>query len=138
MNKADATNNGKSKINSIEWYVAHYTPSIPQQALLSRQVLSKTSTEVQYVERSVFMKEVSTQKMWTFELGTGERINAPIWIFIGFHQMIRFHFWEKLCNQILRNFEMLVKHIYDLYDFQDRKLLNLTEPKNKCDRHNLH
>ena len=33
--------NGKIKINSVEWYVLHYTASIPQQAILSKQTLSK-------------------------------------------------------------------------------------------------
>ena len=30
------------KIDLIHWYVAHYTPSIQQQSLLSKQNLSKT------------------------------------------------------------------------------------------------
>ena len=29
-----------------------------------------------------FMKEVNTQNLWTFELGTQERINVPIWIIV--------------------------------------------------------
>ena len=77
MNKADATNIGKTKINAIEWYVPHYTQSISYQAILSMQILSKTPTELQYVERSVFMKEVNTQNLWSFELGTQEGINVP-------------------------------------------------------------
>ena len=27
------------------------------------------------------MKEVSTQNFWTFELGTQEGVNVPIWIY---------------------------------------------------------
>ena len=42
--KGIATNIGKIKIISIEWYVPHYTSSIPQQALLSKQILGKTPT----------------------------------------------------------------------------------------------
>ena len=38
LNKDIATNIGRIKINGIEWYVLYYTPSIPQQALLSKQV----------------------------------------------------------------------------------------------------
>ena len=41
---------------------------------------------MQYVERSVFMKEVKTQNLWSFELGTHEGVNIPIWIIIGFQQ----------------------------------------------------
>ena len=32
------------------------------------------------------MKEVSTQNLWTFELGTQEGMNVPIWIHVGFQQ----------------------------------------------------
>ena len=68
----------KSEKNSIEWYVLHYTPSIPQQAILFKQILNKVPTELQYVERGVFMKQVITQKFWTFELDTQEGIDVPI------------------------------------------------------------
>ena len=33
------------------------------------------------------MKEVNTQNFWTFELGTQEGINIPIWIFAVFRQI---------------------------------------------------
>ena len=77
MKKTNAINNGKIKINAIEWYVPYYTPSIQQQAILYKQIINKTPTEIQYPERSVFMKEVISQNFWTFELGTGG-INIPI------------------------------------------------------------
>ena len=35
------------------------------------------------------MKEVKTQNSWTFELGTQEGINVPIWVFVVFQQMDR-------------------------------------------------
>ena len=59
MNKDNAINNGKVKINAIEWYVPHYTPSISNQAIFSKQILIKTTLEIQFVERGVFMKEVN-------------------------------------------------------------------------------
>ena len=37
------------------------------------------------------MKEVNTQNLWTFELGTQEGINVPIWIFVAFQQNDRQH-----------------------------------------------
>ena len=55
-----------------------------QLAILSEQVLSKLPTELHYVERSVFMKEVITQNLWSFELGTQEARNIPVWIIVGF------------------------------------------------------
>ena len=91
LNKANAINNGRIKINALEWYVPHYTPSIQQQSILSKQILNKTPTQIQYPERSVFMKEVNTQNFWTFELGTQEGINIPTWIFVAFQQNDRQH-----------------------------------------------
>ena len=61
---ADAT----IKIDHIHWYVPRYTPSIQQQGILSNQILSKIQTEIRYIERSVFMKEVNNQNHWNFEL----------------------------------------------------------------------
>ena len=89
LNKANATPDGKVKINAIEWYVPHYTPSLSQQTVLSNQIVNKIPTELQYIERSVFMKEVNTQNLWNCELGTQEGINVPIWIIIGFQQQDR-------------------------------------------------
>ena len=91
LNKANATNNAKIKINAIEWYVPHYTPSMQQQSILSKQIINKTPTEIKYPERSVFMKEVNAQNFWTFELGTQEGINIPTRIFVAFQQNDRQH-----------------------------------------------
>ena len=35
------------------------------------------------------MKEVNTQNYWSFELGTQEGSNVPIWIIVGFQQRDR-------------------------------------------------
>ena len=91
LNKGNAINLGKIKITALEWYIPHYTPSIQQQAILSKQILNKTPTQIQYPERSVFMKEVNTQNVWTFELGTQEGINIPTWVFVAFQQNDRQH-----------------------------------------------
>ena len=50
------------------------------------QIKKNTPTQLNYIERSVFMKEVNTQNLWTFELGSQEGINVPIWIFVAFQQ----------------------------------------------------
>ena len=60
-----------------------------QQAIVSKQTLNKTPTELRYVERSVFLREVNNQNLWNFELGSQENMNVPIWIFIGFQQQDR-------------------------------------------------
>ena len=91
LNKGNAINNGKVKINALEWYVPHYTPSVQQQSTLSKQILNKTPTQIQYPERSVFMKEVNTQNVWAFELRTQEGVSIPTWIFVAFQQNDRQH-----------------------------------------------
>ena len=89
IDKAGAIAEARIRIDHIHWYVSHYTPSIQQQSTLSKQILSKTPTELRYVERSVFMKEVNNQNLWNFELGSHENMNVPIWIIIGFQQRDR-------------------------------------------------
>ena len=84
LNEDNALNKVKTKNNSIAWCVPRYRPSTQQQTMLLKQITSKTPTELKYVEGNVFMKEVNTQKYWSFELGTQERINVPIWIIAGF------------------------------------------------------
>ena len=51
--------------------------------------MSKTPKVIQFVERSLLMKDVSTQNHWSFELGTQEGNNVPIGIFVGFQQKDR-------------------------------------------------
>ena len=89
IDKSGGIADARIKIDHIHWYVPHYTPSISQQAIKSKQNLHKTPTELRYVERSVFMKEVNNQNLWNFELGSQENINIPIWIFIGLQQQDR-------------------------------------------------
>ena len=91
LNKNDATNNAKIVINGIEWYVPHYIPSLEDYNKLQIQLKQKTPTNLYYPERSVSMKEVNTQNFWTFELGTQEGVNVPIWIYVAFQQHDRQH-----------------------------------------------
>ena len=89
IDKANAVADARIRIDHIHWFVPHYTPSIQQQSTLSKQILSKTPTELRYVERSVFMKEVNNQNLWNFELGSHENMNVPIWVIICFQQRDR-------------------------------------------------
>ena len=63
IDKANGIADARIRIDHIHWYVPHYIPSIQQQSTLSKQILSKTPTELRYVERSVFMKEVNNQNL---------------------------------------------------------------------------
>ena len=89
IDKVAGIADARIKIDHIHWYVPHYTPSMSQQAIKSKQILNKTPTELRYVERSVFMKQVKNQNLWNFEMGSAENINVPIWIIIGFQQQDR-------------------------------------------------
>ena len=89
VNKTNATAIGKIKINSFEWYVPHYTASLIEQGIIMKQITDKLPTEIRFVERSAFMKEVNTRNLWSFEIGTQEGINVPIWIIVGFQQSDR-------------------------------------------------
>ena len=91
LNKCNAVNKGKIKIEAIEWYVPHYTASLEQQTILSEQIVNKTPTQLHYVESNVFMKEVNTKNFCTFALGTQEGINVPILIYVAFQQNDRQH-----------------------------------------------
>ena len=95
LNKGNAINNGKIKINAIEWYVPCYTPSITQKNISMNQIIKKMASKPRYKQRSVFMKEVNTQIFWTFELGTQEGINIPIWICVFFQQNDRQHYQKR-------------------------------------------
>ena len=61
MDKTTGFANARIKIDQIHWYVPLYTPSIQQQGILSNQTLSKTPTELRYIERSVFMKKINNK-----------------------------------------------------------------------------
>ena len=86
LNKDNAVANGRVKINCLDWYVPHYSPDLEEYNKLMNQIKKNTPTLLHYPERSVFMKEVNTQNFWTFELGTQDGINVPIWIFVAFQQ----------------------------------------------------
>ena len=89
IDKAAGIADARIKIDHIHWYVPHYTPSIQQQNILLNQIVKKIPTELRYIERSVFMKEVNNQNLWNFELGSQENMNVPRYIFIGFQQRDR-------------------------------------------------
>ena len=86
LNKDNAVGNGRIKINILDWYVPHYSVDLEEYTKLMTQIKKNTPTLLHYPKRSIFMKEVNTQNLWTFELGTQEGNNVPIWIFVAFQQ----------------------------------------------------
>ena len=63
LHKAAGIADARIENDHIHWYVPQYTASIQQQDFLSKQMLSKTSTELRYNELSVFVKEVINQNL---------------------------------------------------------------------------
>ena len=59
LDKVRGIDKVKIKNNIIPCYVPHCTPSLIQQALLTKQMLSKAPQELQYVERSVLTTDVN-------------------------------------------------------------------------------
>ena len=49
------------------------------------------------MEKSVFLKEVKTQSVWIFDLGTQKGINVFIWMIGSFQQKAR-HYSQKFDN----------------------------------------
>ena len=73
----------KTNIKDISWYIPHYVPSLENQQLLMDQILNKDPTELYYMERIVFRKDVNTNNNWTFEIGnSGE--STPTFVIVGF------------------------------------------------------
>ena len=124
IDKVAGIADARIKIDHIPWYVPHYIPSMSQQAIKSKQILNKTPTELRYVERSVFMKEVNNQNLWNFELGSYENMNVPIWIFTGFQQQDR-QDSRDLNNDTFCRLPVVSAH-YNLYVFDKRYQKNYT------------
>ena len=61
--------NGKAKIENknIPWYVKHYTLSIIQKGIVTKQIFCWTLTELRYIRRSVFIKGINDKNSWIFE-----------------------------------------------------------------------
>ena len=89
LNKAGAIADAQTKIDLTPWYVPHYTSSIPQQNILSKQTLRKIPTELLYIERSAFMKKVNNQNLRKFKLGNQESLKVTKKFIKGFKQRIR-------------------------------------------------
>ena len=70
-------------IKEIGWYIPHFTPSLENQQIIMDQSLNKDPTELYYMERVVFRKDVNTNNNWTFELGnSGE--STPTFVIVGY------------------------------------------------------
>ena len=81
---------GRVIIDDISLYIPHYTASISNQKIMLGNIVSKTPTELSYIKRSSYMKDVITENFWIFELGVADGIDTPIYVIVGFMQKDQF------------------------------------------------
>ena len=77
---------GRVFIEDLSSYVPHYTPSILNQNVMLGHFVSKAPTEVSYIKRSSYMKNVTTENNWTFEFGVADGLDKAIFVKVGFMQ----------------------------------------------------
>ena len=77
---------GRIIIDDKNWYVPPYTRSMLNYNLMMDHIVSKTPIELTYIERSSYMKDVTTENNWIFELGVKDAIDIPIYVIVGFMQ----------------------------------------------------
>ena len=49
-------------MKSFNWFVTHFTPQIRQQRMFSEFSICRAPTEIHFIERSVFQKDVNSNK----------------------------------------------------------------------------
>ena len=78
-------------IGDISLYVPHYTPNISNQNLMLGHFVSKAATELSYIKSSSYVKEVTIDNNWTFELGVGDGIDIHIYVVVKLMQRDQFN-----------------------------------------------
>ena len=89
-------------IDKISWYVPYYTPSISNQKRMLSNIASKTPTVVTYVKRSSDMEDVTTEKIWIFELSVGDGIDVSIYVIVGFMHRDQFNHYHQTNDTFYR------------------------------------
>ena len=84
-------------LDDISLYFPHYTPSTSNQKLMLGHIVSKAPTEKSFKKTSTYMKDVTTENNWIFELGVGDSIDIPIYVLVGF--MRRDQFNQQIQNK---------------------------------------
>ena len=90
----------KVVVKDMGWYIPHYVPNLENQQLVMDQILNKDPTELHYIERVVFRKDVNTNNNWTFELGNASGSSgdsSPLFVIVGFQAR------NKIDSQIHNN-----------------------------------
>ena len=53
-------------------------------------IVSKTPAELSFIKKSYYIKDVTIENVWTFELGVGDGVDIPIFVVLGFMQRDQF------------------------------------------------
>ena len=69
---------GRVIIDDISLFVPHFTPGISNQKLMLGHIVSRSATDLSYFEKSFYMKDVTTEIIWTFETSVGDGIDIPL------------------------------------------------------------
>ena len=79
----NGTDAAKSVMKDIGWHIPQCSPGLENQQIMMDQLLNKDPTELNYMERIVFRKDVNTNNNWTSDLGnSGE--STPTFLIVGF------------------------------------------------------
>ena len=82
---------GRVIIDDKKMYVPPYIPNISNQKLMLEPIVTRAATELSYINRSFYMKEVTTENNWNFELGVGAGIDILIYVIVEFMQRNQFN-----------------------------------------------
>ena len=73
----------KIVITNIGWFIPHFTHSLENQQIMMDPLLNKDPTELYYMKRIVFRKDLNTKNKWIIDLGnSGE--STPTFVKVGF------------------------------------------------------
>ena len=68
-----------------------YTPNITNQKVMLGHIVSRAATELSYIERSSFTKDVTIENNSTFVLPRGDVIGIPIYVKVEFMRRDQFN-----------------------------------------------
>ena len=78
IDAANLASVGRVVINDISWYLLHFTSNMSNQNLMLSHFASRAATDLSCIKRSSYIKDVSTEINWTFDVGVGDDFNVPI------------------------------------------------------------
>ena len=64
-------------------------------------IVSKAATELSYIKRSSYIKDVTTENNWTFKTAIGDVIDISSFVIIGFMQRDQFNQQRQIMIHII-------------------------------------